>query len=204
MSQLPELLVNDVDPAFCAQVADAFAGSPGSRTEVGSIAHAVQTATSTACIVHPGNPFGLCISGLDEAIWETFGPPYIRALQSQVKALGAELPVGTAFMVETGHPITPFAVYVVCYPHTPNIAHTGLSAVLRCILTHNHGCAERDAIRTAICPGLGTYRGCTHGVEAARQMAAAWLDVKREIDSGLESGGGEGSAASPVARCGST
>ena len=188
---MPELLVIDTDPAFCALAATAFGA--GARVEHGPL-----TGAACDCVVHPGNPYGHLVSQLDRVILEHFGPTYLNALHAKLHEQGAQ-PVGATCLVRTGHPRQRWVLHAVCYPQNrPAVAYTSLRSALQTILAHNATCEPEDRIRTLACPGLGTYRGCSHQEEAASQMAAALSEVARAAaGSGAAAGSASAAASAP-------
>src|SRR5690606_38954353 len=61
------------------------------------------------CFVTAGNAFGIMTAGIDAAVVRYFGEDLMRRVQHRImdEYLG-EQPVGTAFLIETGHPAIPF------------------------------------------------------------------------------------------------
>ena len=174
-ASMPKLLIIDTDSAFCA-LAAAVSG-PGVRVQHGSL-----TSAECDCILHPGNPYGHVVSQCDRAILEHFGPTYLNAMHARLHEVEGELTAGTTCLVRTDHPLQRWVLYAVCYPQNqPAVAYVSLTSALQTILKHNAACEAGDAIRTLACPGLGTYRGCSHQEEAALQMAAAFSEVARDV-----------------------
>ncbi len=68
------------------------------------------------CLVSPANSFGLMDGGMDAAIVRFLGSQVQERVQERIltEYLG-EQPVGTSFIVETGHPKHPFLA------HTPTM-----------------------------------------------------------------------------------
>jgi len=130
------------------------------------------------CLVSPANSFGMMDGGIDAAIIRFFGRSLMTKVQQHIldEFLG-EQPVGTSFIVETGHPKHPFLA------HTPtmrvpmsiagtDIPYVAMWAMLLAVRRHNQY-AERK-ISSVACPGLGTGIGRVPYHEAARQMASAY------------------------------
>jgi O-acetyl-ADP-ribose deacetylase (regulator of RNase III) len=131
------------------------------------------------CLVSPANSFGLMDGGIDAAITRFFGLSLERQVQQHIlqEYLG-EQPVGTSFIIATGHPQHPWLA------HTPtmripmaikgtDIPYTAMWATLLAVRQHN--LHHPDApIRTLACPGLGTGIGQVPPAEAARLMALAY------------------------------
>ena len=130
------------------------------------------------CLVSPANSFGMMDGGIDAAIVRFFGRSLMTKVQQHIldEFLG-EQPVGTSFIVETGHPKHPFLA------HTPtmrvpmsiagtDIPYVAMWAMLLAVRRHNQY-AERK-ISSVACPGLGTGIGRVPYDEAARLMASAY------------------------------
>ncbi|MEM9216477.1 MAG: macro domain-containing protein [Cyanobacteria bacterium P01_F01_bin.150] len=130
------------------------------------------------CLVSPANSFGMMDGGMDAAITQFFGVTLERKVQERIldDYLG-EQPVGTSFVIETGHLKHPFLA------HTPtmrvpmsikdtDVPYTAMWAMLLAIRQHNK--ANQRKIQSVVCPGLGTGIGQVSFGEAARQMAIAY------------------------------
>jgi O-acetyl-ADP-ribose deacetylase (regulator of RNase III) len=130
------------------------------------------------CMVSAANSFGLMDGGVDLAIIQFFGIDLMDRVQQHIlnEYLG-EQPVGTSFIIETGHPRHPFLA------HTPTMrvpmpitrtdnVYRAMWAMLLAVYQHNKQANQK--IRTIACPGLGTLTGRVPAEEAARQMALAW------------------------------
>jgi O-acetyl-ADP-ribose deacetylase (regulator of RNase III) len=130
------------------------------------------------CLVSPANSFGMMDGGIDAAITRFFGLDLERRVQQRIldDYLG-EQPVGSSFVIPTGHPAHPFLA------HTPtmrvpmtikgtDVPYTAMWAMLLAVRQHNRS-AHRP-IRSIACPGLGTGIGQVPYGEAARLMAVAY------------------------------
>jgi O-acetyl-ADP-ribose deacetylase (regulator of RNase III) len=116
--------------------------------------------------------------GMDAAIIRFFGDSLMTKVQQHIldEFLG-EQPVGTSFIVETGHPKHPFLAHTPTMRVPMSIAGTDIPyiamwAMLLTVRQHNQH-AERK-INSIACPGLGTGIGRIPYDEAARQMAIAY------------------------------
>jgi len=130
------------------------------------------------CMVSPANSFGLMDGGVDAAIVDFFGSALMRRVQEYILSeyLG-EQPVGTSFIVETGHAKHPYLAHTPTMRVPMDIAHTdhvyvAMAAMLRAVYHHNK--TSPNPIRSIACPGLGTGTGHVPYAEAARQMALAY------------------------------
>jgi O-acetyl-ADP-ribose deacetylase (regulator of RNase III) len=134
--------------------------------------------TEYDCLVSPANSFGMMDGGIDAAIIKFFGISLEKRVQQRILEdyLG-EQPVGTSFIIETGHPKHPFLA------HTPtmrvpmsingtDITYTAMWAMLLAIRLYNKN--SRRLINSVACPGLGTGIGQVPYREAARQMSLAY------------------------------
>jgi O-acetyl-ADP-ribose deacetylase (regulator of RNase III) len=88
-----------------------------------------------------------------------------------------EQPVGTAFVLSTGHASIPFLVHAPTMRVPGSISGTdrvyaATWAALLAVYAHNIGSAE--TIETVALPAMGTGFGGVPFDEAARQMAAAY------------------------------
>jgi O-acetyl-ADP-ribose deacetylase (regulator of RNase III) len=130
------------------------------------------------CMVSAANSFGLMDGGVDAAIIRFFGEGLERRVQQHILAeyLG-EQPVGTSFIIATGHPHDPYLAHTPTMRVPMEIARTdnvyrAMWAMLRAVRHHNRQ-PEQPITRIA-CPGLGTGTGHVPLGEAARQMTLAY------------------------------
>src|SRR3954465_15812554 len=96
------------EQTMCAAFRDRFAGLPGARVVRGRF----EDLGPHDCFVTAGNSFGLMTAGIDAAVVRLFGEGLMRRVQHRIldQFLG-EQPVGTAFVVPTGHPAVPFLAH---------------------------------------------------------------------------------------------
>ena len=139
--------------------------------------------------VTAGNAFGLMTAGIDAAVVRVFGEELMRRVQHRIMCdYYGEQPVGTAFVLETGHAAIPFLAHAPTMRVPGNIEGTdkvycATWAALMAIQAHN-ATAERK-IETAAFPAMGTGFGGVPFDEAARQMAVAYrhyLEPPHRID----------------------
>jgi len=135
------------------------------------------------CFVTAGNSFGMMTAGIDAAVVHLLGRAVMTAVQRTIVAdyLG-EQPVGTAFVMETGHAKIPWLVHAPSMRVPGSIDGTAnvyfaTFAALVAIGRHNGNGAS--PIRTVGFPAFGTGFGSVSFDEAARQMAAVPRDVFR-------------------------
>ena len=130
------------------------------------------------CLVSPANSFGMMDGGIDAAITRFFGLDLERRVQQTIldDYLG-EQPVGSSFVIPTGHPKHPFLA------HTPTMRvpmtikgtdgpYIAMWAMLLAVRQHKHG--SNRPIASIACPGMGTGIGQVPYGEAARLMALAY------------------------------
>lgn len=130
------------------------------------------------CMVSAANSFGLMDGGVDLAIVGFFGIELMDRVQQHIltEYLG-EQPVGTSFILETGHPKHPFLAHTptmrvpLTITRTDNI-YSAMWAML--LAVHRHNRQTQQKIKLVACPGLGTATGRVPVDEAARQMALAY------------------------------
>jgi O-acetyl-ADP-ribose deacetylase (regulator of RNase III) len=137
------------------------------------------------CLVSPANSFGFMDGGLDMAISEFFGWHVQEELQKLIqKKHHGELLVGTAEIVETGHPKIPYVISAptmrvpMILKDTINI-YLAVRAVLLLVRFGNFedGAAIADKVRTIALPGMGTGVGRVSPEIFARQLKRALEEV---------------------------
>jgi O-acetyl-ADP-ribose deacetylase (regulator of RNase III) len=117
-------------------------------------------------------------AGIDAAVARFFGEPLVQRVQHRVMdEFFGEQPVGTAFVVATGHPTVPFLAHAPTMRVPGSIAGTDkvYNATWPALLAiHAHNRVSEHPIEVAAFPAMGTgFGGVSYG-EAARQMAAAY------------------------------
>lgn len=170
----PKLILVDPNPELCAAWNKQFKGLRTVRV----VNDRFENLPEFDCMVSAANSFGLMDGGVDLSIIGYFGIGVLDRVQERIIAeyLG-EQPVGTSFIVETGHPNHPFVA------HTPTMrvpmpitrtdnVYLAMWAMLVAINKHNQ--KEERKINVIACPGLGTATGRVSPDEAARQMALAY------------------------------
>jgi len=128
-------------------------------------------------------------AGIDAAVVRYFGESLMQSVQHCIldRFLG-EQPVGTAFIVPTGHRTIPFLT------HAPTMRVPGsiegsdkvYAATWAAILAvHAHNLEAEHKIQVIALPAMGTGFGGVPFDEAARQMAAAYrhyLELPTRLD----------------------
>lgn len=178
MSELKLILV-DPKPALCAAWREQFEALSHWEVRAGYF----EEVSEFDCMVSAANSFGLMDGGVDLAIVRYFGRELEQSVQQRILTdyLG-EQPVGTSFIVETGHPVHPFLAHTPTMRAPMEIARTdnvylAMWAMLLAIHTYNRNSEYK--IKTVLCPGLGTGTGAVPPREAARQMALAYRNFLR-------------------------
>jgi O-acetyl-ADP-ribose deacetylase (regulator of RNase III) len=170
---MTRLILADPKTALCEAWASAFQSHP----EVEVFNGRFEQIPAFDCMVSAANSFGLMDGGVDPAITNYFGDSLQARVQEVIlESYNGEQPIGTSFIVETGHPAHPFLA------HTPTMrvpmpivgtdnVYLAMKAMLQAVKDFN---ASGARIQTVVCPGLGTATGRVPLAEAARQMALAY------------------------------
>jgi O-acetyl-ADP-ribose deacetylase (regulator of RNase III) len=173
------------DESMCVALRQRFEGLPGVRV----IRATFEELNPHDCFVTAGNSFGLMTAGIDAAVVRFFGELLMEKVQHRIMdEFFGEQPVGTAFVVSTGHRAVPFLAHAPTMRVPGSIegtdkVYTATWAALLAIHAHNR--ASEHKIEVAAFPAMGTgFGGVPYG-EAARQMAAAYrhyLDPPHRLD----------------------
>jgi O-acetyl-ADP-ribose deacetylase (regulator of RNase III) len=133
-------------------------------------------------MLSPANSFGIMDGGLDLAIRDQLGfEVQVRAQRAILEEHHGELPVGAALVIPTDHARWPYLVVAPTMrvpervPRSLN-AYLAFRAALTAVLRFNDQRAT-PAIRSLICPGLGTGIGQMPPRRCAAQMRLAYLQV---------------------------
>jgi len=174
---VPKLILVDPEAGLCTAWREHFEGLPDIEIVNGRF----ETLGAYDCMVSAANSFGLMDGGVDLAIIGYFGLDLMDRVQDRIlKEFRGEQPVGTSFIIETGHPKHPFLA------HTPTMrvpmpitrtdnVYQAMWAMLLAVGRHNETKAsDVRRIETVACPGLGTATGRMPFDEAARQMSCAY------------------------------
>lgn len=165
-----------VDPL--ATVCEAWTKEFKPHKQVQIIHGTFQQVEKYDCLVSPANSFGLMDGGVDLAITQYFGLQLMQRVQETIlEKFAGEQPVGTAFLVNTGHSAHPFLV------HTPTMrvpqqisgtdnVYRAMLAMLVAVKRHNQ--SNQSPIKTIVCPGMGTGTGMLEPTMAAKQMELAF------------------------------
>jgi O-acetyl-ADP-ribose deacetylase (regulator of RNase III) len=173
---MERLTLTLVDPS--RDVCDEWRKAFESFSEVAIVNDRFESLADFDCMVSAANSFGLMDGGVDRAIVDYFGVELMDRVQQRIldEYLG-EQPVGTSFVIETGHPRHPYVAHTptmrvpMAIATTDNV-YVAMWAMLLAVHAHNREASRR--IQTIACPGLGTATGRMPAREAARQMASAY------------------------------
>jgi O-acetyl-ADP-ribose deacetylase (regulator of RNase III) len=167
------ILVNP-DPMFVPIFEKAFESLPN----VEIVADEFYRLPEFDCMATAANSFGLMDGGVDLDVSTFFGRGLMERVQRHIldEYLG-EQPVGTSFILETGHPKHPYIA------HTPTMRvpmaiqmtdYVYLAMWATLLAVHRHNLTDNPPIRALACAIFGTGCGRMPYHEAARQMAAAY------------------------------
>lgn len=162
------------DEAMCDAFRQRFAGLRGARVVRGRF----EDLESHDCFVTAGNAFGIMTAGIDAAVVGFFGEELMTRVQHRImNDYFGEQPVGTAFVLETGHPTRPFLAHAPTMRVPGSIEGTDkvyCSTWAALLAVQAHNATHPRQIETVALPAMGTGFGGVPFDEAARQMAAAW------------------------------
>jgi O-acetyl-ADP-ribose deacetylase (regulator of RNase III) len=171
---IDEVLLVHPEEAMCAAFRRRFAGLPGVRVVRGRF----EDLGPHDCFVTAGNAFGIMTAGIDAAVVRAFGEGLMHRVQHRIMdEFFGEQPVGTAFVVPTGHAPIPF----LCHAPTMRVpgsiegtdkVYAATWAALLAVTAHNRTSPQK--IASVGFPAMGTGFGGVPFDEAARQMAAAY------------------------------
>ncbi len=162
------------DEAMCDAFRERFDGLAGVRV----IRATFEDLEPHDCFVTAGNSFGMMTAGIDAAVVGFFGEPLMRRVQHRIMDdFFGEQPIGTAFIVPTGHAAIPFIAHAPTMRVPGSIEGTDkvYNATWAALLAiHAHNRVSEQTIEVAAFPAMGTGFGGVPFREAARQMAAAY------------------------------
>jgi O-acetyl-ADP-ribose deacetylase (regulator of RNase III) len=171
---IDEVLLVHPEEAMCDAFRRRFADLPGVRVVRGRF----EDMEPHDCFVTAGNAFGIMTAGIDAAVVRAFGEELMARAQHRIMdEFFGEQPVGTAFVIPTGHASIPF----LCHAPTMRVpgsiegtdkVYAATWASLLAVTAHNRTSPEKIAVVGF--PAMGTGFGGVPFDEAARQMAAAY------------------------------
>lgn len=166
-------LVHPEEP-MCSAFESRFSGMPGVRVIRGTF----EDLEPHDCFVTAGNAFGLMTAGIDAAVARFFGEELVQRVQHRIlDRYFGEQPVGTAFIVPTGHEAIPFLAHAPTMRVPGNIEGTDrvyVSTWAALLEVHARNVSHGRKIEVVAMPAMGTGFGGVRFDEAARQMAAAY------------------------------
>ena len=175
---LPErLYLIDWDKALVDAWREAFAGIERVEPIQGDFFD-----VSADAMVSPANSFGIMDGGLDLAIRDTLGLDIEARVQARIlNEYHGELPVGNALIVETRNERWPYLVSAPTMRVPQDVSNTlnaylAFRAILLALKRFNESQGEA-AIRSIVCPGLGTGVGNLAPKKCAAQMRVAYDDM---------------------------
>lgn len=130
-------------------------------------------------IISPANCFGFMDGGIDRIYSKRFGWQLQERLQKRLRdEYDGELPIGLAVILGTGDPEIPYLISAPTMRAPANVSDTlnaylAFRASLRVVARHN--AQFPGAIRSVLCPGLGTATGEMPVEICAKQMHAAYV-----------------------------
>jgi len=136
---------------------------------------------SADAIISPANSFGFMDGGIDYAYLRFLGTQLQDELQMCIRLKhDGELPVGTAAILKTGHPVIKYLVSCPTMRVPEDVSDT-VNAYLAfragLIAIRNFNEANGDMIASVLCPGLGTLTGRISPDACAKQMKTAYDKV---------------------------
>lgn len=169
-----KLILVDPEPGLCEAWREHFDDLPDFEV----VNDRFETLPAFDCMVSAANSFGLMDGGVDLAIVDFFGLELMDSVQARIlREFRGEQPVGTSFIIETGHPKHPFLAHSPTMRVPMRITRTDnvyLAMWAMLLAIHRHNDTGASPIRIVACPGLGTATGRVPFSEAARQMATAY------------------------------
>lgn len=166
------------------QIADAFERVFSGIENIELHKGPFETVEDFDCMVSAANSFGLMDGGVDAAITSFFGEQLQSRVQQRIlnDYLG-EQPVGTAFVIESGHSKHPWLIHSPTM-RTPELIY-GTDAVYRAtwaallaVYHHNLAGTGDRKISRMVFPAMGAGCGQVSPYSVAGQMALAFENFK--------------------------
>jgi O-acetyl-ADP-ribose deacetylase (regulator of RNase III) len=147
------------EEAMCAAFGQRFAGLPAVRIIRGRF----EDLEPHDCFVTAGNAFGLMTAGIDAAVVRFFGDELMHRVQQRIlDQFFGEQPVGTTFVLPTGHPNVPFLAHAPTMRVPGSIEGTDkvYAATWSALLAiHAHNVTSDRKIEAVAFPAMGTGFG---------------------------------------------
>ncbi|EOT7936139.1 macro domain-containing protein [Escherichia coli] len=171
------------------EMAEAFKQVFANADSVNIVGKPFETIREFDCMVSAANSFGLMDGGVDAAITAFFGTQLQSRVQNHIlrEYLG-EQPVGSAFVIETGHNHHPWLVHAptMRVPLTidgTDAVYNATWAALLAIFQHNKNATTDMKIKTVVFPAMGAGCGQVPFESVARQMKQAWDNFNKKTES---------------------
>lgn len=168
------------------EMAEAFKRVFANADNVNIVGKPFETIREFDCMVSAANSFGLMDGGVDAAITAFFGTQLQSRVQNHIlrEYLG-EQPVGSAFVIETGHNHHPWLVHAptMRVPLTidgTDAVYNATWAALLAIFQHNKHATTDRKIKTVVFPAMGAGCGQVPFESVARQMKQAWDNFNKK------------------------
>lgn len=179
--RLPDIYLLDMNPNITYWWERCFKDEEKVHVVCDEFSNFMEKHTDNITIVSPANSYGIMDGGLDAAILEHVGEAVQRAVQEKIldEFLG-ELPVGAGLKVDvdTDKNIKLILTPTMIMPG-PILDHMVVYHCMRTALT----IAVKDSeIRNIVIPAFGGLTGQVPPSTVARQMYAAYLQIKGQIE----------------------
>lgn len=169
-----KLTLIDRNPAVVSALLQAFTPHPEVEVIHGSFEEHM---TRFDAFVTAGNGYGLMDGGIDQAVWNYFGPDTQERVQRLIRGyFGGFLPVGMALPLHVGQPGTDRDKLLIYAPTMPSPGNVAGSAFAYMAMLGTLKAAERTAHADAVlCTGgLCVATGQMPPAVSAGQMALAY------------------------------
>ena len=173
-TKLEKLYLIDSKPELCDKWRQVFSSYPEVEVLTGDYFQ-----QSADAIVSPANSFGIMDGGLDLAIRNELGFQVETDIQEVILSkYHGEMPIGNAEIIKTNHDKWSYMISAPTMRIPENIAFTlnaylAFRAIFIAINNFNESKPKR-AIKSLVCPGLGTGIGSMEPAKCAAQMRVAF------------------------------
>ncbi|MFX0602866.1 macro domain-containing protein [Escherichia coli] len=170
------------------EMAEAFKRVFANAANVNIVGKPFEAIREFDCMVSAANSSGLMDGGVDAAITAFFGTQLQSRVQNHIicEYLG-EQPVGSAFVIETGHNHHPWLVHAptMRVPLTidgTDAVYNATWAALLAIFQHNKNATTDRKIKTVVFSAMGAGCGQVPFESVARQMKQAWDNFNKKTE----------------------
>ncbi|HDX3156232.1 TPA: macro domain-containing protein, partial [Escherichia coli] len=181
-------MINLILSAPVKEMTEAFKRVFANADNVNIVGKPFEAIREFDCMVSAANSFGLMDGGVDAAITAFFGTQLQSRVQNHIlcEYLG-EQPVGSAFVIETGHNHHPWLVHAptMRVPLTidgTDAVYNATWAALLAIFQHNKNATTDRKIKTVVFPAMGVGCGQVPFESVARQMKQAWDNFNKKTE----------------------